>query len=414
MTIRQLVLTGDSTVEGATGNCTYGLGGQGTWAQNVTDRLSNIVGLGPLVSSGCMCTTLSYNPWSFTTGGNAWTDTLSTDAWDKAPYGTSAGAGQLKYANGSAKVATWTANANIRYPNVGFAIYWVDYASGSISTPSYSVDGGTNWINFPDTPARNNTIRKFYVATPITSGSTVKIRGANAAATGVGVAPLGIEVFYQDPATASGLIVHNIAVYGSALHNLVTASSGDRMAWFDSVVLGTGAITNTPDLGVVMMHINDVSFVNNTTTWATDLTALYTRVHPLGPFGIINPYEANTASYNVTSQANYRAQSKTTGAGFGTPALVLDLYDPWNATGFGTNALASAQGLLATDLTHESQAGHIDIARRVYWWLRTKYLTSYTGSSTYTAAGTLTTVRYLGTRTAVQYSAAQPVGIVPV
>lgn len=372
MKINQIAFVGDSLTQGLTGNFAYRAGGKGNWFELACDRLAAVPGVGPLVSSGfraCVSGTWQTD-WAFSSG---WTGTLGTDAWDKAPYGDSAGGSIkcLQYANGSTKIATYTGGADIHYPNVGFAIYWVDYASGSSSTPSYSLDGGSTWIDFPDTPARNNSVRKFYVATPIASGATVQIRGANAAGTGVGVAPLGIEVFYQNPATAQGLICHNLGVWGSQLASLVVATSGDRMAWLDSVVLGTGAITNQPNLGVVAWNINDVQ-ANNVTNWAACLTALYNRVHPLGPLAIISTYEADTSAYTQSVQTSYRASTKATAAGFGTPAKVLDLYDAYTAMGIVGNVQTNAAGFLY-DGTHESQAGHIDIAARVYWFVRSNF-----------------------------------------
>lgn len=415
MAVNQLVLIGDSLTQGTTGSVGYQAGGQGSFAQLVTDRLANIGGLGPLVSTGCRSCNSAQGDWSFTTGGDAWTDTVGTDAWDKALYGsTSNGSIQLlRYASGATKVATWTAGAAIRYPNVGFCIYWMDYASGSSSTPSYSTDGGSTWTNFPDTPARNNTIRKFYVATPVAPGSTVKIQAANASNTAVGTAPMGIEIFYQSPSTAQGLIVHNVAVGGSDLHHLVATSSGDRMAWFDSVVVGTGAIANTPNLGVIHENVNDISEIGSDTTWATDLTTFWNRVHPLGPVGFLNMYELNPGLYDTGQQTSYRAKTKTTAAAFATPAPVLDIYDQWSALGITGNAAANTAGFLF-DLTHESQAGHIDIATRVYWWLRAKFLSSYAGSTSYTAQGKQAAVAYLGKTATVAYSAGQQIAPLPV
>src|SRR5690242_18418358 len=117
MTISQLVLIGDSLTQGDTGGFTYGWGGKGSWAQNVTDRLANLPGVGPLVSSGfmsCVRGWTSSRSWSFSAG---WTDTATTDAWDITPYGISGATKLGKYASTSSQTVTFTATKDIRYPN---------------------------------------------------------------------------------------------------------------------------------------------------------------------------------------------------------------------------------------------------------------------------------------------------------
>jgi hypothetical protein len=409
----QLAFIGDSPFRGIIGNAEYGLGGTGSLVQLVRDRLSNIVGLGPLVSSGFIGCGAAGGDWTFSgtlDGGGAsdWVSTLSTDAWDKHPYGElDAGTALLKYGSGASKVATFTASANLRYPNVGFTVYLVDYTGAG--TASYSTDGGSGWTNIPDAPQNDNKIHKFHVATAITSGSTVKIRCANSAGTAQGCAPLGIEVFYQSPSTASGLTVHSLAVGGTTLHDLVASTSGDRLAWFKSaqIRLGTDAISHLPSATIVQ-QINDVAFVGNTTTWANDLTTFEGVVDDLGTVGIVSLYEANPASYNTTTQANYRAQTETTGGSLG--AKLFDLYDWLAARGITGNAATNTAGLLF-DLTHESLLGHRVFADPIYWWVRTQFL-SATGPSTYTARAKQATVTYAGKVPTVAYQAGVPVGVV--
>ena len=415
MAVQQLVLIGDSLTQGTVGSVSYRLGGQGNWAQFLRERLANLPGLGPLVSSGMIGLISGTNAFVFTTGGNAWTTTATTDAWDKAPYGASDNGSTplLKYANGSAKTATWTATADINYPNVGFCIYYLDYTSAG--NWSYSLDGGSTWTAMGQTITNGNVIKKFYVATPITSTGTVIIRAADTSGTGVGCAPLGIEVFYQTPSTASGLIVHNVSIGGSDLHHLAATTSGDRLAWFDSVTAGTGCITNTPNLGVIHENVNDITEVGNTTTWATDLTTLQTRLAPLGPVGFWSAWELSIAVFGAGSgQQSYRTKTKTTAAGFSPISPVLDLYDWLVSNGIVGNTPTNSYGYLF-DLTHESQAGHILFANLIYQWIRQNFLTAYAGyPSTYMATGKQAAVQYTGKQTAVQYSAGSQIAPVPV
>lgn len=413
MTISQLVLAGDSIPQGtgpAGTASTYGQGGHGSWWELVRDRLANIKGLGPRLSVGLRGTWLGIvgsnkTEWTF---NGSWSTTASTDAWDKAPYGGSA-IGGSQYGSGSDKSAIWTKQAWMP-PVVGFHVDWIDYTNGG--NWSYRIDGGA-WTANGQTIAHGNAYKRFYVASAV--ASTVEIRCADTGGTAAGCCPVGIEPFEIAPQGASGFILHDIAINGSQLHELVATTSGDRMAFFDSVVLGTGSpIAPTPNVGVINCNINDVTLAS-TSGWNTDLGKLNTRVGPLGPVGFISDWEANTASYNQTQQTNYRAQTKTTAAAFGTPAKVLDLYDAWAALGFTANAGAVAAGFLAADGIHQSSAGNIDIAARVYWWLRNNFLSSYSSApSTYTAIGKQAAVAYTGKRATVAYAAAVPIAVVPV
>lgn len=386
MAVRQMVMAGDSLSQVGSGIFTWGQGYQGIWAQIVTSRLARVPGIGPLVSSGLIACAPTQAQWTISAG---WSDTASTDAWDKAPYGvTAAGATKvLKHGNGSTKTVTFTAGADILYPNVGFCLYYLDYTSAG--NWSYSLDGGTSYTNMGQTIQNNNVIKKFYVPTPIVRGKTVIVRAADSAASGAGCCILGIEVFYQTPLTADGLIVHNIAVSGADLHELVLSTSGDRMAFFDSVVGATGTISNSPNVGLIIEHINDVTSIDNTTTWNTDLGLLNTRVSPLCPIGIWSPWEAINASYDTTDQAAYRTQTKTSAASFSPTWKTLDLYDDLVSNSITGNAATIAAGYLH-DAVHPSQAGHIWMANKVYWWIKNNFFPSYNSPPIYTSLGSRT------------------------
>lgn len=338
--------------------------------------------------SGFGGTNIAGHVFIYQASTSGWTDTLSTDAWDVSPYGTASSAGLLRYANGVANTATWTADADVRFPNVGFAIYYADYTGAG--TWSYSTNGGSSWTNIPDAPHNDNKIAKFYVATPITRGGTITIRAANAAGTGQGCAPLGVEIFYQNPATASGLVVHNLAVSSATLHALTTATSGDRLAFFKSskVRLGTNAISHIPTLGTVLLHVEDSATANtpNVVTWNADLNTFDAIVGPLGPVVVVSPYEIATATATAVNQANYRAQTKTTAAAWSTAGKVLDIYDLLAAAGINSNAQMSSAGLLYSDAINESQAGHLWVADKVYWYLRTQLTTVAQNVNAFTLA----------------------------
>lgn len=337
MALTTLCFVGDSLTAGTKGGFSQASGGPGNFVDQVSQRLANIPGIGPLLSGGLrgvwlgLIGSVATSDWTFT---GAWTAVTSTDAFDKAPYGAVSPA-VTQYGNGSGLVATWTKSRILR-PVVGFAIYWVDYTSGG--NWSYRVDGGA-WTAMGQTLANDNKLCKFYVNTPIVS--TVDIRCANAAGTGVGCLPVGIEPVYST--ATDGLIVHNVAVNGSKLNQLCATTSGDRMAFFDSVKLGTGSpLSPTPNAGVIVMHINDVA-LNNTTTWNTDITTFNTRMSPLGTVGIMSPWEADYTAFNIQNQTSYRAQTKTSARTLGMKTL--DHFDRWQAMGFGD---ASGTDLVGT------------------------------------------------------------------
>jgi len=367
MSITQVAFLGDSLTQGTQSSFAIATGGAGNWCELVSERLANILNLGPLLSSGLRGTWLGLlaggdTEWVFSSGWNA---VASTDAFDRI-------FGQGHYATGgSSQTATATLPSTSRAA-VGFAVYWMNFSAGG--NWQYSTDGGSTWTNMGQTigGASANLLCKFYVSTPITPGNTVQFRAFDGSGN-VGICLAGIEWFYSTAKT--GLIVHNLGVNGWRLDNNTQSTSGDRLAFFDSVVLGTGSpISNSPNAGVINMNINDV-VINNTTTWATDLTTLNTRVSPLGPVAFINPYETIAAIYPTSQQSAYRAQTKTTAAGFATPAKVLDLYDMWSANGITGNVASVSAGLvLASDGTHETQAGHFDIASRVYYFIRDQIL----------------------------------------
>ncbi|HSX22672.1 MAG TPA: hypothetical protein VLE97_07880 [Gaiellaceae bacterium] len=323
MTIRKLLFTGDSTTLGNTGGFRFSQGGRGSWVELVKTRLANVLGVGPLITDGVHTIALGFNAAGWATEWSlpaSLTSVLSTDAYDKFPY--TAG----RRANGASKIWTWTKPAWMP-ALVGFALYYVDIGGNW----QYRVDGGT-WLNH-NQASHTNQIVVFYVNTPITS--TLEIRASSDASTGVDTFPFGIEPYYLAPSTTDGLIVHNIAVNGSQLHELCATTSGDRLAFLDSVVAGTGSpILPTPNAGSIVMHVNDVT-LNNTTTWATDLTTFRNRAAPLGPVGFINIYEASPGFYVGQRLENYRDQMATSAAGFSPAVPVLNLYDALAELGYG-------------------------------------------------------------------------------
>lgn len=407
MTVTTIDLVGDSEAEGSLFTGSQIVGGMGCWAELVAQRLGNISGIGPLLGAGFRSVGLAQE--TFATGemayAGSWTSVVSTDAHDKLPYGYG------KTGNGSDRILTYTpCPVGSSYPPiVGFDYWWVDLAGGG--NPSYSLDGGSGWTNFAETIVGNNGLKKCYIASAITS--TLKVRCANAAGTGTLAFPAGITPYFSDPRSATtGIVLNNFGLIGETLHHLVQSTSGDRMAILDSVTLGSGSpISSNPTITLVL-HINDVQLANST-QWGTDLTSLNTRASAVGTVGFLNMWAVETTDYNATQQINYRAQTKTTAAGLSPVVKVLDIFDAWSALGLTT--LTSQAAAFLADSLHPSQAGHKDLARRVYWWLRTNNFSSTVGvPSSYTAIGKLAAVQCVGKQAAVQYAAGSQIAPIPV
>lgn len=412
--IKRFTLVGDSLTYASSPNGPQSLtrtGGRGTWGELAAEGLANLSTIGPLLSAGFQSvwyTSGAPGTWTLT---GTWSSNASTDAWDRGPYGLG------KYgANGSTHVASWAKPSQWRAV-VGFEVYFGDYTGGG--NFQYRVDGGT-WTNMSQTLAHDNLMGKFYVPTAVTS--TIELRQYNGASS-VGCCIFGITPWFVNPLTATdGLVFDNIACGGQALDDLTVATSGDRMAFFDSVkvdpVNGGGAISNQPNAGVVMMHINDARLFT-VAEWAADIATFYARVSPLAPLAYMSYGEMNATGYDPTTQADFRAQTKTSAALHSLP--VLDFYDIWTANGWGTgvgtqNAALMAAGLVSysvspTDNGHQTQAGHIDMAPRAYWFIRNRILGLGAVPTAYPVASKQTDVTYTGSEPAVAYAAGLPVMI---
>lgn len=407
MTVTKIALTGDSAVQltgPSSSSFTVAQGGKGGDWELATEMLANIPTVGPLLCSGMRGVWLNAAPateWSFTSGGNAWTAVASTDAWDKC-------FAKGYYGNGTGKQATATLPSQYRAA-VGFDVLWFDYTGGG--NWQYSVDGGTVWINMGQTLANDNKLCMFYVATPIPPGGTVKFRCFNGTSDcGCGLA--GIRWWYAAPSATQGLIVDNYGANSIPLHQFVLSTSGDRLAPLDSVKLGTGSpVSPTPNAGVILEDINDGTLnADPTVNYVTDLTTFNTRVSPLGPRGLVSTWEIPNATIATATQASYRAQNKTTGTSLSMK--LFDIYDAWNALGFGGNAGAIAAGFLFSDNTHPSQAGHLDLAIRLYWFVRNQILGLGDVQGRYTvAAPNAGTVAYKAAAASVAYTAGLPISV---
>ncbi len=368
--ITQFASLGDSLTQGTVpfgpgGPSTY-QGGLGCYLELAAERIGHRPDVGPLISPGFRQVHLggaADNEWLAT---GPWTQTTTTDLFDRAPFG------RAFYSIDASALNTFT-YLNYWRPIVGFDLFWIDYTkTGSVGGDwQYSLDGGTNWTNMGQTILHDQKLKKFYVNSPITS--TLKIRPFDGVSA-VGALPVGIIPYFVDPRTVTkGFIWHNLGSGGQTLQgNCNPATSGDRLAWFDDVTLGSGSpISHQPSL-ITVMFINDVNFSGGTsTTWGTALDALWTRFNSYASMLFMSPYETSPPFYNITTQAGLRSKTKAIAASHSQQNL--DIYDEWAALNIVANAGADTQGFLY-DATHESQSAMVDIGERLFRKVTRHYL----------------------------------------
>jgi hypothetical protein len=301
--------------------------------------------------------------------------------------------GNLYAAQSASSIFTWTKPA--RWPTViGITVYYVDFnrLSGTQSGNwSWRFNSTGSYQAMGQTIARDNKMAKFYVSNGGSAITSFQMRAATAAGTAVAIFPVGIEAWFHDPLTTSGVIVNNLARNGYPLNYLIgKTTAGDRMAYWDlckiDPVNGGGAVSHAPTLGSIVMHGNDIRIFNDTTKWDSNLRSFASRaagggapVFFMSHFELSQFDEPNAVSpgYPRTNQENYRNQMQTTATAIGVPHL--NLYDELKKAGFGTDlTLANCQNVALravnwcnpNDNGHPMQLGHIDIAKRVFTWLK--------------------------------------------
>lgn len=355
MPIFQVAVCGDSTVEGDISDVKRIYGGQGCWADLLADAFSPWYG--PVLGPGYLGVRGIGSFWDEWTGAGSWTWVGPTDVHDKAP-----GRAAFSSSGGSGATRTWTKPAGITNPIVGFHIYWIDYAAGG--DWQYRIDGGT-WTNMGQTRLGDNALKKFYIASAITSTFDVRAYdGASAA----GCCYAGLEPFYIAPqGLTAGVVVHNLGINGIRLvDNFCRTGSGDWGAWFDTVTLGSGSpITNSPDLVIAGPFTNDVLDGLPATNYQTAYETLWDRVSSKKRL-LLNAFEQDPASRASATQSGYRTAAST--AATNKSVAELNVYDRWGicATPVGYDGIKSTSAAaFLVDQFHQSQVGHLDLGRRV-------------------------------------------------
>lgn len=383
MSIRNVYLAGDSTTAGNVGGYNRAAGGSGSWPE-IIGRLYDTYA-GPLLGSGFRHVTFgsitTYNSVATSAGPTEWSATASTwemtgggNPWDVSPHGQA-------LANGPFLLDGVTTNPNpsavLKYTippessaAAGFAIYWIDRAGEG--NWRYRIDGGS-WVNMGETRAATNRLCKFYVPTAATK--TIEI-SANNGTSACQTTISGIETYKLDPRTNNGVIVHNLGRNSYwAFAETVTSGGADRLAIYDNVLLGTNAVSNDAT-DLVFGYTNDWRFAfMNPATYQATIQTVFSRLMPKGVnCWVINMFEQGFTATAGWTYLDYRNAGKAAAANM--KAGILDIDDAWKKD-YGTGGIDTyaAAGLInpgtwnggPSDGLHQSDLGHADIARRVWF-----------------------------------------------
>lgn len=277
-----------------------------------------------------------WSHWSYTTGGNAWTNATVSDAWDVGPYMPQFSPAHTKRADTASKIATWTKPSGLQVTS--FTLYMVDGAgSGNFS---YSIDGGS-YTNVSNSWNQDNSLDAITINSPVSS--TVAIRGANASGTGVNTYLVGIEPH----SGTTGVKLHNLCVNGEATYSVVRTTAGDWGKWIDLV---------QPDL-ITIMYTNDV-LVFNATDYQNRLQSLISRVTAYGGEAILMSFFEQDGR-DTTTQATMRSIHASLAQSNNIPHI--NFYD---LVGGGYSA-AVAAGYMS-DALHPSNSGAVFIANHMW------------------------------------------------
>lgn len=241
--------------------------------------------------------------WSYTTGGNAWSNSSPTDAFAVGPleeFVLDQYVGVI-YASGASKVATFTKAAWMTEDITAFKIGVVDGpSSGNFA---YRIDGGA-WTNVSWTWNQNNSLDQITINSPVTS--TVEIRGANAAGTAVTVyLGLGIEPI----TTGVGAVLHDLSASAQVLilsSRAGQSPGGDGSTWMDVLQPKVTFIMFTNDMASVIYSSSAVT------------AALEKHATRAAPYGKVVPvmFWGQQRDTSITSGTTTSGSTAITGSTF--------------------------------------------------------------------------------------------------
>ena len=276
------------------------------------------------------------DPWTTTSGVDAWTGSTTSDVWDCQPCLGGVGLYQATWlGNTATKIATWTKPGSLTVE--AFTIYAVDGPSSA--NFSYSVDNGA-WTNVSITWNQDNTIKQIKIAMAVTN--TVRIRGANSSGTARNAYIMGLEPTRRGP----GWIIHNFGNNADFGFNLTRSTAGNGHAWFDLV---------QPSL-CTWMYTNDAIFYDSATYQSNMSTFADMVIGYGGSVLFMNFFEQPGRAAAMTGM---RADLKTVAANYNMP--YIDFYDL-----VGDNAAAIAAGYMNAADLHPNNAGAVFMAQEIW------------------------------------------------
>lgn len=250
---------------------------------------------------------------------------------------------------GQANLGTWTlASAPASFTHDRFVLYGQD-DDFLVQQGEYSANGGAFTATaYNYGPATGNRLVTQEIATQITT--TLRLRGS---ATGFPVYWNGVA-FYQG---TSGLIVHNLAVGGNSVNEIVGRNSANRLSIIDNL---------TPKLTIVWTGTNEFHHAPpgiqqvSLDTWYQKYLAIVQRARLYGDVLIVYPQATNVP--NTFSQVPWPREQKdfervARKIAYDTDSGFISMHQLW-----GTWSRHNARGY-ASDNHHINQAGHNAVSK---------------------------------------------------
>lgn len=203
-----------------------------------------------------------------------------------------------------------TIAAYVPTPIAAMGIMWVDGIASNGTNFTYSIDGGTNWVQVAQTTSGGPILKQTVVT--VTNPTALIIR----ANTGPGISPTtksqtiqaGVFVWQAVPTQplANGIQVYNLARDAFGLKNVTHGGLGDGMAFLDNG--GSGWPGLRPDLVIVLFTNDQVLY--SETEWVSALNRLIDRVQSYADILFIAPYEQTSVGHSLATTLAYNADMR--------------------------------------------------------------------------------------------------------
>lgn len=298
----KILTIGDSTVAGA------GATAQTSWPMQLRAML---------VAAGC---SLRGTGTVFASQG------ITDTRWSST--GTVTGSGSFAQISST---GTKTFVSDVAGTSVDICIF-----NSSTGNAAWDIDSGARTGTI--TPAGGTTIQKVTVATGLANTThTVKVT-----ASGGTVFLISVNVY-----GATGLQISNMGVSGTKVLDWKVTSG---VANFPM------AVTDTPDLIIVQLGVNDAGGSTNLTTMLADYTTVLTNCQALAPTMVVVPL--NSSGVTTAAMGPYASLCYDLADAKGVAAV--DLFARWTSY-----ANANTYGLIA-DSIHPNAKGYSDLAQAFF------------------------------------------------